>query len=126
MPQLCATAFAKDQQTRQWGMLLQKRLYELLLQADRYRKANDDDTSKALNTLFNDVYFHRWQVVLELWATGEAAGWDAASEEYRDLAFCLFGGPSHTKWSCEDPFSHLAGVVSRTNKGTLKQNKHQD
>ncbi|CAE7812666.1 unnamed protein product [Symbiodinium sp. CCMP2456] len=113
MPNLCATAFAQDGRTRQWGLVLQKRLYELLLQANTYRKSNDDETSKALNTLFSDLFFHRWQVVLELWATGEQSGWNAESAEYRDFAFCLFGGPSHTKWSCEDAFSHLAGSLQR-------------
>ena len=123
MPRICVSVFAADERLRRRSMALQKKLYDVLCKANQYIKDNKDEVASTLSAMMKDVQFHRWQIVLEAWGTAERAGWDAFDCEVRELAFSIYGAPSNTKWSCEDPFASLTHVAAASNKGYLKMNR---
>ena len=124
LPQLSVGVFHPDPAVANKLMGTNKLLFDRCLAAHEYCELNSDTMAASLRNLLRDLQFPRWQIVLEWWGTCQQQNWNPASDEIREWVTLLYGSPSNTKWSCEDPFAHLAHCSSSSNKGYAKMNKH--
>jgi hypothetical protein len=117
LPNIVPMVFGSTDGIRARGMSLTKKLFLSLTKARLYIDTHQDGVASGLKDLLKDLWWHTTQLGLECIATAQLSGWDYKDAEVRSQAFCIWSGPSNTKYYCEEPFGHLTHIVARLTKG---------
>lgn len=127
IPNVLSGIFAENIGTRKWAMTMIKDLDNGLRIAHELLKARPNSAlGQGISSMIHDCWWARLPIGLETIQVARDAEFDYLDEEVVALGVSLFGGPSNSKFTCEDVFAHLQHIISRTSKGYNKMNKPLD
>ena len=121
-PNSLAAVLHEHRATAQSVLNKSKAMWEGILKAEAYVQKTGRDINKvhqsAVKKFLGFVCWNQMQISRECFLECEKAHWNAESQNLKDLARVMFGGPCQTKFDLEDLFAHLVKVSTASNKPT--------